>query len=72
VKGEFMSTYNDKFGSYSVDQKRKDLMINPFFNSDKIKDAPDEDVISIHEQYFTAMNNAMEKVLGESMFDDEW
>ena len=67
-----MSSYKERCGDLSVEQKRRDLLCNPLFDKKAISEAPDEDINITHEVYFTAMNAAMENILGESMWDDDW
>ena len=61
-------SYESRFGHYSVEQKRKDLMINPLYNSEKIAKASNENIIIVHKEYFEAMNKAMLETISESIY----
>lgn len=61
-------SYQDRFKHYTVEQKRRDLMVNPFFDSDKVANGSEEDIIEIHREYFESMNKAMLETIGESMY----
>ena len=65
-----MATYNDRFGTSSISQKRADLACNPFYDKEAILSAPDEDIIILHEHYFTTFGQVMMDSLGEDIFDE--
>jgi len=67
-----MTTYQERCGNLSIEQKRKDLLINPFINHEQIKLASDEEVNQVHELIFTTLDNSMLDIISESMFDDDW
>ena len=67
-----MSNYQERFKDYTVEMKRKDLIINPLFYPEKVATATDEVIIFLHEHYFEKMNKAMIETIGESMYDDEF
>jgi hypothetical protein len=67
-----LTTYKETCGTLSIEQKRKDLLINPLIDHSKINKASDKEINLVHEMFFTAMNASMENILGESMFDDDW
>lgn len=67
-----MGDYKSSFGGFSIEQKRKDLEINPMFDVEKIESASDEEIVALHEFYFEAMNKSMMHILGESMYDDDY
>ena len=60
--------YNKEFQGTTVEEKREDLIINPFFDSSKVKVASEEDIITVHKEYFIAFRNAIIEVLGEDDF----
>ena len=62
----------EKFKGISIDQKRKDLSVHPMVNHERIKDATDAEIEQVYHALFSSFDMAMQEVLGESIFDDEW
>lgn len=44
-------------------------MANPLYDPDKIAKASEDDIITLHKEYFETMNVVMLKTIGESIYD---
>lgn len=64
--------YKERFKTIPVEQKRRDLLVHPMIDHDRIKDASDDEVEQVYHTLFSSMDMAMRNVIGESMFDENY